>query len=59
MFNCAGEQMPVHEDAARAIAFIEKNAAAKKPFFINLWMHEPHTPFHTLPEYRRRFPELG
>ena len=57
-FNCAGEQMPVHEDAARAIAFIEKNAAAKKPFYINLWMHEPHTPFHTLPEYRRRFPEL-
>jgi N-acetylgalactosamine-6-sulfatase len=57
-FNCAGEQMPVHEDAARAIAFIEKNAAAKKPFFINLWMHEPHTPFHTLPEYRRRFPDL-
>lgn len=57
-FNCAGEQMPVHKDAARAIAFIEKNAAAKKPFFINLWMHEPHTPFHTLPEYRKRFPDL-
>ncbi len=57
-FNCAGEQMPVHEDVARAIAFIEKNAVAKRPFFINLWMHEPHTPFHTLPEYRNRFPEL-
>ncbi len=58
-FNCAGEQMPVHQDSARAIAFIETNAAAKKPFFINLWMHEPHTPFHTLPEYRRRFSELN
>ncbi len=58
-FNCAGEQMPVHADAARAIAFIEKSAAAKKPFFINLWLHEPHTPFHTLPEYRRRFPRLA
>ncbi len=57
-FNCAGQQMPVHEDSAHAIAFIEKHAAAKKPFFINLWMHEPHTPFHTLPKYRRRFPEL-
>ncbi|WP_436717337.1 sulfatase-like hydrolase/transferase [Roseiconus lacunae] len=57
-FNCSGEQMPVHEDATRAIAFIEKSSAAKKPFFINLWMHEPHTPHHTLPEYRRRFPEL-
>lgn len=58
-FNCAGEQMPVHGDAARAIAFIEQSITAKKPFFINLWMHEPHTPHHTLPEYRRRFPELG
>jgi N-acetylgalactosamine-6-sulfatase len=57
-FNCSGEQMPVHADADRAIAFMEKNAAANKPFFINLWMHEPHTPFHTLPEYRRRFPDL-
>jgi len=57
-FNCAGEQMPVHEDVARANAFIERNAKAKKPFFINLWIHEPHTPFHTLPEYRQRFPEL-
>jgi arylsulfatase A-like enzyme len=54
-FNCAGEQMPVHEDADHAIAFIEKCAAAKRPFFINLWMHEPHTPFHTVPKYEWRF----
>lgn len=58
-FNCSGTQMPVHEDAIRAVNFIERNAAAKKPFFINLWVHEPHTPFHTLPEYRKRFPDLG
>lgn len=58
-FNCSGTQMPVHEDAIRAVNFIERNAAAKKPFFINLWIHEPHTPFHTLPEYRKRFPDLG
>lgn len=57
-FNCAGDQMPVHEDADRAIAFIEKCNVAETPFFINLWMHEPHTPFHTLPEFRRRFPDL-
>jgi arylsulfatase A-like enzyme len=57
-FNCAGEQMPVHEDAGHAIAFIEKNAAANKPFFINLWIHEPHTPFHTVPKYEWRFREL-
>jgi len=57
-FNCAGEQMPVHEDAMHAIRFIEKSHAQKKPFFINLWLHEPHTPFHTVPKYRWRFREL-
>lgn len=57
-FNCAGEQMPVHEDAAHAIRFIEKSVAAGKPFFINLWMHEPHTPFHTVPKYEWRFREM-
>ncbi|MCP5560953.1 MAG: sulfatase-like hydrolase/transferase [Verrucomicrobiaceae bacterium] len=57
-FNCAGEQMPVHEDADHAVAFIEKSAAANKPFFINLWMHEPHTPFHTVPKYEWRFRDM-
>ena len=57
-FNCAGEQMPVHEDARHAIAFIEKSAAAQRPFFINLWMHEPHTPFHTVPKYEWRFRDM-
>jgi arylsulfatase A-like enzyme len=57
-FNCAGEQMPVHEDARNAIAFIEKSHNQKKPFFINLWIHEPHTPFHTVPKYRWRFRDL-
>ncbi len=57
-FNCAGEQMPVHEDARNAIAFIRKSHRKKKPFFINLWLHEPHTPFHTHPKYRWRFRDL-
>ena len=57
-FNCAGEQMPVHEDARHAIDFIEKSHAEKKLFFINLWLHEPHTPFHTVPKYRWRFRDL-
>jgi len=57
-FNCAGEQMPVHEDARNAIAFMEKSHREQKPFFINLWVHEPHTPFHTLPKYRWRFRDL-
>ena len=57
-FNCSGEQMPVHEDADNAVAFIEKSHEAGKPFFINLWVHEPHTPFHTVPKYRWRFRDL-
>ena len=57
-FNCAGEQMPVHEDSENAISFIEQSTAAGKPFFINVWLHEPHTPFHTVPKYRWRFREL-
>jgi arylsulfatase A-like enzyme len=58
-FNCAGEQMPVHEDSKHAISFIEKNNKANKPFFINLWVHEPHTPFHTVPKYQWRFKDLS
>lgn len=58
-FNCSGEQMPVHEDARHAVAFMEKSHREGKPFFINLWMHEPHTPFHTVPKYRWRFRESG
>ncbi len=57
-FNCAGEQMPVHEDSQHAINFMEKSQQQNKPFFINLWLHEPHTPFHTVPKYRWRFREL-
>ncbi len=57
-FNCAGEQMPVHEDARQTIKFIESCQQEKKPFFVNLWVHEPHTPFHTVPKYRWRFQDL-
>ena len=57
-FNCAGEQMPVHDDVNQAIALIEEAEKQQKPFFINLWMHEPHTPFHVLPKYRWWFQDL-
>ncbi|MDG2127736.1 MAG: sulfatase-like hydrolase/transferase [Fuerstiella sp.] len=57
-FNCAGEQMPVHEDSRHASAFIQKSHRDGKPFFVNLWLHEPHTPFHTVPKYRWRFRDL-
>ena len=57
-FNCAGEQMPVHEDVNQAISLITEATKKQKPFFINLWMHEPHTPFHVLPKYRWWFQDL-
>ena len=58
-FNCSGEQMPVHEDVQNTISFIEKSNEENKPFFINLWMHEPHTPHHVIPKYQWRFPALA
>ena len=54
-FNCAGEQIPVHEDSEHVVKFIQKSKEHGKPFFINMWLHEPHTPFHTVPKYRWRF----
>ncbi len=57
-FNCSGEQMPWHEDSKRASAFIEESVKQEKPFFINVWLHEPHTPFHTVPKYEWRFRDL-
>ncbi|WP_018970821.1 sulfatase-like hydrolase/transferase [Rubritalea marina] len=57
-FNCAGEQMPWFEDSMHTVNFMEKSHKAGKPFFVNVWMHEPHTPFHTLPKYRWRFRDL-
>ena len=57
-FNCSGEQIPVHEDAMNTNGFIERAVAAGKPFFVNLWVHEPHTPFHTVPKYEWRFRDM-
>ena len=35
--------MFVHDDVKMAIPFIGAGHELGKPFFINLWMHEPHT----------------
>lgn len=57
-FNCAGEQMPWYDDANRAIRFVDQSVAEDKPFFINMWIHEPHTPHHVLPQYEWQFRDL-
>ena len=58
-FNCSGPQMYVHDDVKSAIPFIEKSQASGNPFFINLWIHEPHTPFHVDPKLLKHFAKLG
>ncbi|MFM1556472.1 MAG: sulfatase-like hydrolase/transferase [Limisphaerales bacterium] len=58
-FNCSGPQMYVHDDVKSAIPFIEKSQASGNPFFINLWIHEPHTPFHVDPKLQKHFAKLG
>lgn len=58
VFNCSGPQMFVHDDVKSAIAFMEKSKKENKPFFINLWMHESHSPHLVNPKYRALFPDL-
>ena len=57
-YNCAGPQMFVHDDVKSAIPFMRKSHSNEKPFFINLWIHEPHTPFHVDPKLQKLFPDL-
>ena len=57
-YNCSGEQMPFFQDTQRAAAFIRQSASANQPFFVQVWIHEPHTPFHTLPKYEWQFKHL-
>ncbi|MDF9799253.1 arylsulfatase A-like enzyme [Catalinimonas alkaloidigena] len=57
-FNCSGEQMPFYEDADKTIEFMENARRENQPFFINLWIHEPHTPHHVIPKYQWGFREL-
>lgn len=55
-FNLPGENMPTAETADRAIDFIRRNK--DKPFFVNLWIHETHTPHYPEPELMKAFDGL-
>lgn len=57
-FNCSGEQMPFYKDADNTISFIKNAQKNNKPFFINMWVHEPHTPHHVVPKYQWSFKDL-
>jgi arylsulfatase A-like enzyme len=55
-FNLPGENMPTTETADRAIDFIRRHK--DKPFFINLWIHETHTPHYPEPVLMKEFEGL-
>ncbi|WP_244651302.1 MULTISPECIES: sulfatase-like hydrolase/transferase [unclassified Lentimonas] len=52
----APEQMPTTSTIPRAIDFIQRHQ--DEPFFINLWIHETHTPHYPLPQYLEQFETL-
>ena len=52
----AEEQMNTHATCPRAVDFIRRHS--DQPFFINLWLHETHTPHYPLEEYLKEFESL-
>ncbi|MEP0418022.1 MAG: sulfatase-like hydrolase/transferase [Cyclobacteriaceae bacterium] len=57
-FNCSGVQMPFYEDAEQSITFIKQAVSDEVPFYVNLWIHEPHIPHHAIPKYEKDFLHL-
>ncbi len=50
------EQMPTTATCPRAVDFIKRHK--DQPFFINLWLHETHTPHYPLAQYLSQFEGL-
>ena len=57
VFNSSGLQIGANEPCDRAIDFIKRHR--NKPFFINLWVHETHTPHYPTEESMERFSHLN
>ncbi|HAV13750.1 MAG TPA: N-acetylgalactosamine 6-sulfate sulfatase (GALNS) [Opitutae bacterium] len=55
-FNHSGEQMPVGETCSRTIDFIQRNQ--EESFFVNVWIHETHTPHYPKESYLKQFAHL-
>jgi N-acetylgalactosamine-6-sulfatase len=55
-FNLPGENMPAAETADRAVDFIRRHK--DQPFFINVWMHETHTPHYPESDLLKEFEHL-
>jgi N-acetylgalactosamine-6-sulfatase len=56
VFNCPGPQMHVNETCNKAIDFIKRHH--NEPFFINLWVHETHTPHYPSEQSLERYSNL-
>ena len=52
----AKEQMKTASTCPRAVEFIREHQ--QQPFFINLWLHETHTPHYPLKQYLAQFEDL-
>ena len=55
-FNVPGVQIKTSETSPRTVDFIRRHK--DRPFFINVWLHETHTPHYPLEEYLRQFQHL-
>lgn len=55
-FNLPGVQIKTAETCPRAVDFIRRHK--DRPFFMNVWLHETHTPHYPLKEYLEQFKHL-
>ncbi|MBU2877928.1 sulfatase-like hydrolase/transferase [Aliiglaciecola lipolytica] len=56
-FNLPGYNMPPSETANQAIDFIKRHK--DQPFFVNLWIHETHTPHYPEPALMKEYGHLN
>ena len=56
-FNVPGVQIRTAETCPRTIDFIHRHK--DQPFFINVWLHETHTPHYPLQKYLKQFQHLN
>ena len=55
-FNVPGVQIRTAETCPRTVDFIRRHK--DQPFFINVWLHETHTPHYPQEEYLKQFQHL-
>jgi len=55
-FNVPGVQIKTAETCPRTVDFIHRHK--NQPFFINVWLHETHTPHYPLEKYLKQFQHL-